>query len=96
MTAIGKEIVWALHFMVCPVVTIHSATEASGTCHLLELATMVGLDEPDDRDAVVISGTYADRYVKIDGVWRFQQVTLHVGQRSNLADGWAKQPLRSS
>jgi uncharacterized protein (TIGR02246 family) len=94
MTEVGKQIVWALHFMICPVISVHSATEASGTWYILELATMVGLDEPDDHDAVVLSGTYEDRYVKIDGEWKFQHITVHINQLSNLADGWVNQPLR--
>lgn len=94
MIEVGKQITWALHFMICPVITVHSETEASGTWYILELATMIGLDDPDHRDAVILSGTYEDRYVRIGGEWKFQHIKVHIHQLSNLADGWVVQPLR--
>ena len=56
---ISSEILWALHFMICPVVNVSDdGQNATGSWYLIELATMVrGSDapEPDVRDAVVMS-----------------------------------------
>ena len=94
MVDVGKQIQWALHFMIGPTITIEDATHARGKWYILELATMVGLNGAADSDAVILSGTYQDRYVKLDGEWKFQHVLVNIGQCSNLADGWVKQPLR--
>jgi hypothetical protein len=96
MVEAGKQIKWALHFMIGPTITVHSPVSASGKWYILELATMVGVDDPDGRDAVILSGTYHDRYVKIDGDWKFEHVKVNIDQCSNLADGWVKQPLRGN
>ena len=53
---------------------------------------MVGLNGAAESDAVILSGTYQDKYVKIDGEWKFQHVLVNIGQCSNLAEGWVKQP----
>jgi uncharacterized protein (TIGR02246 family) len=95
VTEVGKQITWALHFMICPVISVaDNGTEATGTWYILELATMVGVDDLAERDAVVLSGTYDDTYVKLNGTWKFAHVTVHVHQLSNLDQGWVRQPLR--
>lgn len=96
MVDVGKQIRWALHFMIGPTIKIHSPTHATGKWYILELATMVGLTDPEGRDPVILSGTYADTYAKVDGEWKFKHVKVNIGQCSNLADGWVKQPLRGA
>jgi SnoaL-like domain len=96
MVTVGKQITWALHFMIGPTIKIVTPTQATGKWYILELATMIGLENPDGRDAVVLSGTYSDVYAKVDGTWKFKHVKVNIGQCSNLADGWVKQPLRGS
>lgn len=94
MVNVGNQIRWALHFMIGPTITIQSPTRAIGKWYILELATMIGVTDPEHRDAVILSGTYNDVYEKVDGEWKFKHVKVNVGQCSNLADGWVKQPLR--
>ena len=96
MVDVGKQIKWALHFMIGPTIMIHSPTHATGKWYILELATMVGVNDPNGRDAVILSGTDNDVYAKVDGVWKFKHVKVNASQCSNLADGWVKQPLRGS
>jgi hypothetical protein len=94
MVDVGRQIKWALHFMIGPTITVLSPTEAIGKWYLLELATMTGLEVPENLDPVILSGVYNDKYVKIDGVWKFQHVKVDIGQDSNLLEGWVKQPTR--
>jgi uncharacterized protein (TIGR02246 family) len=95
MENVGKEILWALHYMIGPVITVHDETTASGKWYILELATMTGVADPAERDAVILSGTYADEYEKVDGAWKFKHVTVNIGQSSNLDQGWVRQQFRS-
>ena len=97
---ISKEIVWALHFMICPVVNVsadgHSAT---GSWYLIEFATMVGPaqgETPSPRDAVVMSAIYNDTFVKENGEWRFKKVEVEFHQVSDLDKGWVLQKFRAS
>lgn len=94
MTNVGKEILWALHFMIGPVISVHDHTTASGKWYILELATMTGVGGADE-DAVILSGTYADQYEKVDGAWKFKHVTVNIRQSSNLDQGWVRQQFRS-
>jgi ketosteroid isomerase-like protein len=91
---ISEDIVWAVHFMVCPVVEIGAdAMTATGSWYLLELATMT---RPGGRDAVVMTGRYDDAFVREGDEWRFQQIRVHFHQVSNWDRGWVDQPFRGS
>jgi hypothetical protein len=93
---VAKQILWALHFMTNPIIDVAAdAQTATGRWLILELATMVGVDDPAARDAVVLSGTYDDTYVKEDGMWKFKHVKVNVAQLSNLDEGWVRQPFRA-
>lgn len=95
MKNVGKEIHWALHFMIGPVITVHDETTASGKWSILELATMSPVDGSTANDAVILSGTYSDKYEKVDGQWKFKHVLVNIGQSSNLDQGWVRQQFRS-
>jgi hypothetical protein len=91
---VGEEIRWALHFMINPVVEVGAdGTTATGSFYLLELATMSapGGGEPD---AVVMTGKYADEFVKVGGDWRFKKIEVNFEQVSNLDQGWVRQQFR--
>lgn len=92
---IGKEILWALHYMVNPVIDVTPGGEtATGTWVLLEPATMTA--DGDERDAVIITAKYEDEFVKVGDEWRFKRVKAHFFQVSNLDQGWVRQPFRGS
>jgi hypothetical protein len=97
---ISSQILWALHFMICPVVDVSDDGEnATGSWYLIELATMVrGSDapEPDVRDAVVMSAVYNDTFVREDGQWKFKKVEVEFHQVSDLDKGWVLQKFRPS
>ena len=88
-------ILWALHFMVCPVIDVApDGQTARGKWYLFEPATFAGLDDPNAKDAVIITARYDDEFVKQDGRWWFKKVGAHFDQISNLDQGWVKQPFR--
>lgn len=88
------EILWALHYMVNPVIEVSDDGSAAwGTWILLEPATMSNRDA-NEPDAVVITANYEDEFVKVDGEWKFKRVKAHFHQVSNLEKGWVKQPFR--
>jgi SnoaL-like domain len=91
---VDEEIRWALHFMVNPVIEVaDDGRTATGRFYLLELATM---SSPDggDPDPVILTGKYADDFVKEDGRWRFKRIEINFEQVSNLDQGWVKQQFR--
>lgn len=90
---VGKEIVWALHYMVNPVIEVApGGATAVGTWVLLEPATMTS--EAGEHEAVVMSARYEDEFVKVEDGWRFKRVRAHFFQVSNLDEGWVRQPFR--
>jgi hypothetical protein len=93
ISEIGNEILWALHYMVNPVIDLaDDGQTATGTWILLEPATMTA--DGDGRDAVVITAKYEDEFVKVGDEWRFKRVKAHFFQVSNLDQGWVRQPFR--
>ena len=91
---VDEEIRWALHLMINPVVEIGpDGTRATGSFYLLELATMSS-PGGGDPDAVIMTGKYADEFVKVDGEWKFKKIEVNFEQVSNLDQGWVKQQFR--
>ena len=91
---VGEEIRWAVHFMINPVVELgDDGRTAKGRFYLLELATM-SAPGGGDPDAVIMTGKYADDFVKEDGEWRFKRIEVNFEQVSNLDQGWVKQQFR--
>ena len=92
---ISSEILWALHFMICPVVNISDDGEtASGSFYLIEFATMTRASDPKTTDAVVMSAIYNDTFVRENGEWRFKTVSVEFHQVSDLEKGWVLQKFR--
>lgn len=91
---VSGEILWALHLMINPVIDVaEDGQTATGRFYLLELATMTAPDG-GEPDAVVMTGKYADEFVKQDGVWRFRRISVDFEQVSNLDQGWVRQQFR--
>jgi hypothetical protein len=91
---VDAEILWALHLMINPTVQVAADGQtATGSFYLLELATMTSLGG-GDPDAVIMTGKYADEFVKVDGQWRFKRIVVNFEQASNLDQGWVKQQFR--
>ncbi len=95
ISEIGKEIVWALHFMICPVVQVaDDGQTATGSWYLIEFATMANPD--GSRDPVVMTANYNDTFVRENGEWKFKRVQVHFHQVSNWDQAWVHQQFRSA
>jgi len=95
ISSIGREILWATHFMICPNIDIaDDGQTATGEWYLLELATMTPRDGGEERDSVVMTANYRDDFVKVDGEWRLRRVVADFKHVSNLDAGWARQQFR--
>lgn len=89
--AISGDIVWALHYMVGPVITVDdSLTTATGTWYLWQPCTLVVEDE---QVPAWISGKYADDYRCVDGTWLFSHVQLACGTVSDARSNWVEKPF---
>ena len=88
---VSSQIVWALHYMVAPVIEVADDLEtATGSWYLWQPCTVVAEAGPQ---AVWLTGRYADRYRCEDGVWRFSEVRLECQTVSPLEEGWVRRPF---
>ncbi len=91
------QINWALHYMVNPMITFNAdRTEASGRWILIEFATMSAVESSPNKDpeAVIISCSYHDDFVRTPEGWRFKRVRAHFHNVSGWKSGWVDQPFR--
>lgn len=88
---VSGQIVWALHYMIAPIVEVSDDLEtATGSWYLWQPCTVVGEGGPQ---AVWLTGRYADRYRREDGVWKFSEVLLDCQTVSPFEEGWARRPF---
>jgi ketosteroid isomerase-like protein len=66
------------------VITLHSATHATGNCYLDLRATQNG-------KSMMAAGYYDDVYKKVGGEWKFASRKFHVLYWVPLSEGWAEQ-----
>jgi hypothetical protein len=91
---VDDEIRWAIHTMLNPIVEVApDGQSATGSFYLFMLATM-SAPGGGDPDAVIMTGKYADEFVKVDGEWKFKKIEVNFEQVSNLDQGWVKQQFR--
>lgn len=91
---VRREIVWALHYMVGPVIEVADDAEtARGAWYLWQPCTM---RKGDDVEAVWIAGRYADRYRRDGDVWKFTEVRLSVEMITPFDEGWVRRRFRHS
>ncbi|MCX4170844.1 MULTISPECIES: nuclear transport factor 2 family protein [Paraburkholderia] len=91
---LGNSIGWAQHDIFSPIINISSdRCRAEASFYLLCLLTMKGSPESPEAEAVVLSGKYTDKLVKIDGEWYFEEVNGTIEQSSPWTEGWVKSQL---
>lgn len=90
---VSADIVWALHYMVAPIVEVGGDLEtATGRWYLMMPCTMRA---GEGTEAAWLTGTYADRYRRgADGRWRFAHVKLTTECIAPYDAGWARVPFR--
>ena len=88
---VSGQIVWALHYMVAPIIEVAEDLEtATGSWYLWQPCTVIGEAGPQ---AVWLTGRYADRYRREDGGWRFSEVRLDCQTITPYEDGWVRRPF---
>ena len=84
--AISGDIVWAIHYMVGPAITVdESLNTAAGTWYLWQPCTLVVHDE---QVPAWISGKYTDQYRRVDGRWLFSHVELVCETVTDVRSNW--------
>jgi hypothetical protein len=84
----SKRIVWALHYMVAPVVEVDSDLQgARGWWYLWQPCTVVTSDGPR---ATLITARYADRFRREADGWKFSEIAIDVQTESPLDEGWVR------
>lgn len=84
--SVSDEYSFAMHYMTGHSIDIlPSGTEATGTWYLIEPATVSG-------KATWLSASYTDRYEKVDGVWKFSYVELHIKFHTLHTSDWVTTP----
>ena len=93
--ALAEKITWALHHVIAPRVELSAdGQSATGYFYLLCLCTIESVDDPAEKDPVILTVHYTDQFVKRDGTWYFQELLGKTHQVSNWDQGWVKQPFR--
>jgi len=79
----AEKILWSIHFMVAPIITL-SNDRRSATCqwYLWELCTMQADHGPQDR---WLGGWYDATVTRTEEVWRLQTVILDIRVQGDIA-----------
>lgn len=89
---VRHQFVWALHYMVAPVIEVAEDIEsATGSWYLWQPCT---LKNGDSVEAVWFSGIYRDRYRCEQGLWKISHLQLTVSTITPYDEGWARRPFR--
>jgi hypothetical protein len=90
---IAKGVRWGFHSFACNGVDVAAdGRQASGNWYLVLFGTFVRKDGTT-ADPLLITATYDNTFVKLDGEWRFQRMKVHFHQSSDIRKGWTEQPF---
>ncbi len=81
---ISKTLPFALHYVMNPLIEVHG-DRATGRWYLLEPCTFA-----EGSQAVWGAARYEDRYLKVRGEWKFQEVKLISSFWTPYEQGWAR------
>lgn len=94
MAGASDALPFALHYMCNALIDVaEDGLTARGTWILYEPATMSRADT-NERDSVVITADYDDRFIKQNGEWLFSHVRVNFRTVANLHEGWHARPYR--
>lgn len=89
-----QSISWAQHNIFSPIVEVSAdGYRANASFYLLCLLTMKVSPESSKEEAVVLSGKYSDKFIKIDGRWLIEEVSGVIEQSAPWTQGWVASPL---
>lgn len=68
---------------------------ASGRFYLYCICTMLRANDPEQSDAVLMFGSYQDKFVKLNGEWLLAELIADVRHVSEWTEGWVRQPWKT-
>ena len=80
-------LVFAAHFVTNPIITFSDDDTATGEWRLFQTATV------NDNDALqsnLLVAAYENEFVRVDGIWLFKSVKVHVNFFEPIQKGWAE------
>ncbi len=86
LKGIGKDIVFAAHLVMNPIIEIIDEAHAKGQWRLLMPSTVMA---EGGREARWLLCHYAETYVKQDGRWMFKDIKMTINFYSPHLKGWA-------
>jgi hypothetical protein len=90
-TGISGQIVFAAHLGLNPIIEVVDDDHATGKWRLIMPATTL---VDGRREARWLVGAYDDRYVRVDGVWLFEIMKLHVNLYAPHHGSWAESAVQ--
>jgi hypothetical protein len=86
--SVSSEITFAAHLVMNPIIDITGPGQATGKWRLIMPAT-VRLDD-GSSEARWLVNSYDERYVTVDGVWKFQVMNVHINFYTPHLGTWAE------
>jgi uncharacterized protein (TIGR02246 family) len=84
---VSTDIPFARHFMMNPIISVNG-DEATGAWYLFQTCTFAEGNTP-----ILGAASYADRYRRVDGTWKFRNLQLISTFWTPYDEGWAKRPF---
>jgi hypothetical protein len=85
--SLSGALVFAAHFVTNPIITFETDDRVRGAWRLFQTATV---NSDGALDSNLLVAAYDNEFVKIDGVWKFQAVNVHVNFFEPINKGWAE------
>lgn len=83
---VPKKLPFFVHIVHNPIIKA-KGDKATGTWYLTEPATL------EDNRAIHICGRYDEKYVKVNGSWKFKEMRLKFFYVTPYEKGWVKQKM---
>jgi uncharacterized protein (TIGR02246 family) len=80
---------FAIHHVMNPIIVV-DGDRATGQWHLLQPATRSETGAGNHAQAVWLSASYRDDYVRINGSWMFKHLRVSSNFLTTYEEGWAK------
>ncbi|WP_321956365.1 nuclear transport factor 2 family protein, partial [Paraburkholderia bannensis] len=85
---------WAQHHIFSAIVDVSTdGYHANASFYLLCLLTMKASSDSSKEEAVVLSGKYSDKFIKVDGKWLIEEVSGVIEQSAPWTEGWVASQL---
>jgi ketosteroid isomerase-like protein len=84
---VSTDIPFAMHYMMNPIISV-DGDEADGEWYLFQTCTFAEGNTP-----ILGAAKYAERYQRVDGMWKFRHLQLMSVFWTPYEEGWVKRPF---